>query len=123
MILLALAAFSAMTIQPGDSLRGEINRRIVDHTADINLTYSSIARYYLLREGLPPDMVIKTPDYTLPAVHQDEWWRPVSDIPVTEPRWVKMVEIRPSNLAARKIIHHSIAYLVLNNDQIGRAHV
>lgn len=38
----------------------EINRRIVDHTADVNLTYSSIAREYLLREGLPPDRVIKT---------------------------------------------------------------
>jgi UDP-N-acetylglucosamine 2-epimerase len=38
----------------------EINRRIVDHTADINLTYSSIARDYLLSEGLLPDMVIKT---------------------------------------------------------------
>src|SRR6516225_10880823 len=38
----------------------EINRRIVDHTSDINLTYSGIAREYLLREGLPPDLVIKT---------------------------------------------------------------
>ena len=38
----------------------EINRRIVDHTSDINLTYSEIAREYLLREGLPPDQVIKT---------------------------------------------------------------
>jgi UDP-N-acetylglucosamine 2-epimerase len=38
----------------------ETNRRIVDHTADVNLTYSSIAREYLLREGLPPDLVIKT---------------------------------------------------------------
>lgn len=38
----------------------ETNRRIVDHTADINLPYSSIAREYLLREGLPPDQVIKT---------------------------------------------------------------
>lgn len=38
----------------------EINRRIVDHTADINLTYSSIARDYLLAEGLPADQVIKT---------------------------------------------------------------
>lgn len=38
----------------------ETNRRIVDHISDINLTYSSIAREYLLREGLPPDMVIKT---------------------------------------------------------------
>ena len=38
----------------------ETNRRIVDHTADINLTYSTIAREYLLREGLSPDQVIKT---------------------------------------------------------------
>ena len=38
----------------------EINRRLVDHMADINLTYSSIARDYLLREGLPADMIIKT---------------------------------------------------------------
>jgi UDP-N-acetylglucosamine 2-epimerase (non-hydrolysing) len=38
----------------------ETNRRIVDHTADINLTYSTIAREYLLREGLPADRVIKT---------------------------------------------------------------
>lgn len=38
----------------------EINRRIVDHTSDINLTYSTIARNYLLREGLSPDMIIKT---------------------------------------------------------------
>lgn len=38
----------------------EINRRIVDHTADINLTYSAIARDYLLAEGVPPDRVIRT---------------------------------------------------------------
>lgn len=38
----------------------ETNRRIVDHTADVNLTYSTIARDYLLREGLSPDLVIKS---------------------------------------------------------------
>lgn len=38
----------------------EVNRRIVDHTADINLPYSSIAREYLLAEGLPADRIIKT---------------------------------------------------------------
>ncbi|WP_211451735.1 non-hydrolyzing UDP-N-acetylglucosamine 2-epimerase [Collimonas antrihumi] len=38
----------------------ETNRKIVDHTADMNLTYSAIAREYLLREGLPPDRIIKT---------------------------------------------------------------
>jgi UDP-N-acetyl-L-fucosamine synthase len=52
----------------------EINRRIVDHTADINLTYSSIAREYLLREGLPPDLVIKTgsPMFEVLTHHQDD---------------------------------------------------
>lgn len=43
-----------------DRVPEEINRRIVDHTSDINLTYSDIAREYLLREGLKPDRVIKT---------------------------------------------------------------
>jgi UDP-N-acetylglucosamine 2-epimerase (non-hydrolysing) len=38
----------------------EINRRMVDHISDINLPYSSIAREYLLREGIPPDRIIKT---------------------------------------------------------------
>jgi UDP-N-acetyl-L-fucosamine synthase len=57
----------------------EINRRIVDHTADINLTYSSIAREYLLREGLPADMVIKTGSpmhevlhHYLPRIHASD---------------------------------------------------
>ena len=38
----------------------ETNRKIVDHIADVNLTYSDIAREYLLREGLPADRIIKT---------------------------------------------------------------
>ena len=38
----------------------EINRRIVDHISDINLTYSQIAREYLIKEGFPPDQIIKT---------------------------------------------------------------
>jgi hypothetical protein len=69
------------------------------------------------RDGFgPPDLVVRSPEGTMPAVHQDSWWRPESDIPLTEPRWVKMVEIRPTNLRARKIVHHAVAYLVLNND-------
>ena len=42
----------------------------------------------------------------------------MSDIPITEPRWVKMVEIRPTNLKARKVLHHSIAYQVLSADNV-----
>ena len=47
----------------------ETNRRIVDHTADINLPYSAIARDYLLREGLPPDQVIKTGSPMFEVLH------------------------------------------------------
>lgn len=51
----------------------ETNRKIVDHTADINLTYSAIAREYLLREGLSPDLVIKTgsPMYEVLTYYRD----------------------------------------------------
>jgi len=64
----------------------------------------------------PPDLVIKSSEYTMAAQHQDVWYRPMSDIPLTEPRWARMVEIRPTQLKGRRIVHHSIAYLVLNND-------
>lgn len=57
----------------------ETNRRIVDHTADINLTYSTIARDYLLREGFSPDQVIKTGspmyevlNYYLPKIQESD---------------------------------------------------
>lgn len=48
----------------------ETNRKIVDHVSDINLTYSDIAREYLLREGLPPDRVIKTGSPMYEVLHQ-----------------------------------------------------
>ena len=41
----------------------EINRRIVDHTADVNLTYGNIAQEYLISEGISPDLVIKVEAY------------------------------------------------------------
>jgi hypothetical protein len=70
-----------------------------------------------VRDGFgPPDLVIRSSEYTMPAQHQDVWYRPMSDVPLTEPRWAKMVEIRPTTLKGRRIVHHSIAYLVLNND-------
>ena len=70
-----------------------------------------------VRDGFgPPDLIIRSPEYTMPAQHQDVWYRPMSDIPLTEPRWARMVEIRPTNLKGRRVIHHSIAYLVLTND-------
>src|SRR5438309_9694662 len=57
-----------------------------------------------VRDGFgPPDLIIKSPEYAMAAQHQDVWYRPMSDIPITEPRWAKMVEIRPTNLKGRRI--------------------
>ncbi len=47
----------------------EINRRLIDHIADINMPYSSIAREYLLREGIPPDRIIKTGSPMFEVLH------------------------------------------------------
>jgi hypothetical protein len=63
----------------------------------------------------PPDLIVSSPEYTMPAVSQDQWWRPTVDVPeLTEARWVRMVEIRPTNIQGRKILHHSIAHVVMN---------
>jgi len=66
----------------------------------------------------PPDIVITAPMQTMSAVHQDEWWRPIQAIPISEPRWARMVEIRPANVQGRKILHHSIAYQILNPENV-----
>ncbi|MBV8841517.1 MAG: cytochrome c [Bryobacterales bacterium] len=62
-----------------------------------------------------PDLVVKADPYTMPARHQDVWWRPEATIPINEPRWVRAVEVRPTNPSARKIVHHAVAYLVQND--------
>jgi len=58
----------------------EINRRIVDHISDINLTYSDIAREYLLREGLPADRIIKTGSPILEVINANSKAIEASDI-------------------------------------------
>jgi hypothetical protein len=60
----------------------------------------------------PPDLVLKSEDYTMPAQAQDAWFRPVTDVPLTEARWVRAVEMRPGTLAGRRIMHHVLAGLI-----------
>jgi hypothetical protein len=62
--------------------------------------------------GKQPDLIIKSAPYTIAAVGQDEWWKPISDVPLTEERWVRAVEMRPLSLAGRKAAHHALAKLV-----------
>jgi hypothetical protein len=59
-----------------------------------------------------PDLVLKSEPYTMPAHGQDVWFKPLTSVSVTEPRWVRAVEMRPGTLAGRKIMHHVLARLV-----------
>lgn len=58
-----------------------------------------------------PDLIVKSPEFTMPAVAQDAWDHRVTLTGLTEPRWVRAIEIRPSNIKGRRITHHAIAYL------------
>jgi hypothetical protein len=58
-----------------------------------------------------PDLVVTSPSFTMPAQSQDAWDKRVTESGLTEPRWVRAIEIRPSTVKGRKITHHAIAYL------------
>src|SRR6476646_5066186 len=58
-----------------------------------------------------PDFVLSSDPYTMPAKGQDVWFKPLTQIPITEPRWVRAVEMRPATASGRKITHHALAYL------------
>ena len=59
-----------------------------------------------------PDLVIKSEPYTMPAHGQDVWFKPITPIMLTEPRWVRAVEIRPASAEGRRITHHALARLL-----------
>jgi hypothetical protein len=58
-----------------------------------------------------PDLVLRSPAYKVPAQAQDAWYKPVVDIGLTEPRWVRAIEVRPSTLEGRRVTHHLLARL------------
>jgi hypothetical protein len=62
-----------------------------------------------------PTFVVSAPDYTMPAVGQDEWYKPVSALPISETSWVRAVEIRPSSVETRSILHHVRADLIVQD--------
>jgi len=58
-----------------------------------------------------PDLVISSEPYAMAARGQDVWFKPLSPIPIDEPRWVRAVEMRPATPDGRKITHHALAFL------------
>ena len=67
----------------------------------------------------PPDLIVRSDPHSMPASGQDRWWRPVVETGLTEPRWVRAIEIKPS-FPGRKIVHHVLASLVQEEDEVTR---
>jgi mono/diheme cytochrome c family protein len=78
--------------------------------------WASDDSWHLSEKYGPPDLVVKSPEYKMPAVAQDAWWRPTVPTGLTEPRWVRAIDIRPVGKNARKITHHALARLVQQED-------
>ncbi len=74
--------------------------------------FPSEDEWKLAKDFGKPDIIIKSDPYTMPAASQDQWWRPITNIDIKEPRWVRAVEMRPGTAAGRKITHHALAHLV-----------
>ncbi|MFQ5704176.1 MAG: hypothetical protein ACE5HT_09150 [Gemmatimonadales bacterium] len=58
-----------------------------------------------------PDLVIRSEPYTLAAHTEDKWFRPVVETGLTEPRWVRAIEVKPSYPDGRRIVHHVLTFL------------
>jgi len=63
-----------------------------------------------------PDLILRSTPWTQKAGANDTWWRPVMMTGITEPRWVRAIEIRPATVKGRKITHHAIARLEQQED-------
>lgn len=62
-----------------------------------------------------PDLVVSSTPWTQDAQGQDQWYRPIVETGLTEDRWVKALEVRPS-LVGRPIVHHAVTYLLQDED-------
>ncbi|MGE3957242.1 MAG: hypothetical protein AB7H96_11030 [Vicinamibacterales bacterium] len=62
-----------------------------------------------------PDLVVTSDPFTMPALSQDAWDKRLTEAGLTEPRWVRAIEIRPNSVKGRRITHHAIAYLEQND--------
>ncbi len=65
-----------------------------------------------------PDLIVRSEPYSVMAQGQDKWWRPEVETGLTEARWVRAIEVKPSFPAGRKVVHHVLTLLVQNEEGV-----
>ena len=81
-------------------------------------TFPDPNRWQLADEFGEPDLIVRSEPYTLAAKTQDKWFRPVVETGLTEPRWVRAIEIKPSYPYGRRIVHHVLAHLEQDEEEV-----
>jgi hypothetical protein len=74
--------------------------------------FPDATRWELAEQFGPPDLVIRSGEFAVPAKGQDQWLRPTSETGLTEPRWVRAIEVKPANPEAKRVVHHVLASLI-----------
>lgn len=76
-------------------------------------------REFRLSERLgPPDLIIRSEPYDVPAQGQDAWWRPTVETGLERPRWLRAAEIKPSFPGGRQVVHHTLVTLLQEEDGV-----
>ena len=65
-----------------------------------------------------PDLIVPSAPYTVEADGQDKWWKPIAETGLTEERWARAIEMRPSFPGGRKVVHHAIARLMQEEEGV-----
>ncbi len=76
------------------------------------------AEWRLADEFGEPDLIVRSEPYTVEDLGEDKWWRPIVETGLTEARWVRAIEIKPSYPGGRKAVHHVLTYLLQEEDDI-----
>jgi hypothetical protein len=75
------------------------------------VTWPDPTAWQLAEKFGEPDLIVRSEPYTVAAHGQDKWWRPLVETGLTEPRWVRAIEVKPSFPGGRKTVHHVLSML------------
>jgi hypothetical protein len=78
------------------------------------VTWPDPTTWQLAEKFGQPDLIVKSAPYTVAKAGQDKWWRPLTETGVTEPRWVRAIEVKPSHPNGRRVVHHVLTTLEQN---------
>ena len=82
------------------------------------IEWADPTEWQLAKDFGQPDLIVRSEPFSLPADGQDKWWRPTVDTGLTQARWVRAIEFKPSFPLGRRVIHHALATLIQEEDGV-----